>query len=133
MTTGEKPTGSCLRGTAHRSDLHVYRVFQTLHICRQVRKQFGHSEFLYILPLCSYYILKKLAPFSTKSVVFSPLQKCSWNGRTGKQLQDIRKIHEEGVYITLKTIYRWNNFRKDISKPYNSNTKRTVTIADVFS
>lgn len=38
-------------------------------------------------------------------------------GRTGKQLHDIRKIHKELGYSTLKTIYRQNSFREDITKP----------------
>lgn len=92
MTIGQKFTGSCLRGTAHRNDLHVYHVLQTLYICRQVRKQFGSLEFLYMLPLYSYYSIKKQAPISMKIVsFFFPLQQCPLNGRTGKQLQDIRK------------------------------------------
>lgn len=112
MTIGQKSIGSCLRGSAHRNDPHVYHVLQTLYICRQVRKQFGSLEFLYILPLCSYCIIKKQTPISIK-IGFLPLQKCPWNGRTRKQLEDTRLTKSEG---TFKTTYRWNTFRKDFSK-----------------
>lgn len=32
---------------------------------------------------------------------------------------------------TLRTIYRWNNFRKDINNPWNSNKNSTVIIAKI--
>lgn len=72
----------------------------------------GSAEFLCILPLCDYSIMKEQTnPIFCESLFF--LQKCPLKDGTGNYNKDSQRL---GVQY-LEDVSRWNKLRKDINKP----------------